>query len=724
MGHESLDLLQQRNGKLNLMKISMGWRLCFALLAITLSNHRAFAAGVVTAATEAELRSALVGGGNITFSVSGKITLTTPLVITNDTVVDGSGQAVILSGGSSVRVFTVDPNAKLTLKQVTIADGLALGTNGTPGVDGGPGRGGAVYLNGGTLSGEACVFTNNVAVGGDGAYISWPFPRNGAGGVGQGGSIFSQGGVVALTNCMFIGNWAKGGMAGVSPLYGDPNSFNYGGTSSGGAICSTQAQVTLANCLVRGNTSFGGRGRRSLTIRESGSAFGGAVQINGGSLALLQSVFEGNSSLVEYGNSVVQGGAVLQTSGTLEINQCYFNGNRIIGGVGLVYGVSWGWPGGNGLGGAICLLGGTAGITNSTFADNVIEGGKQASGNTPGAALGGAVYSTATVNLENCTVAGNAARAGENQGTGLQGGAYGGGLCNQGGTMSLVCVTAAGNAAIPSATNVSLSNAIAQGGALFTTNGTASLRGSILASSLSGSNSFGSLTDLGYNLSSDASGNFSAGGSLNNTDPKLGSLDYYGGPTPTMVLLSGSPAIDGGDMVGFPPADQRGHARPYGAAADIGAFESSPPYVIRGTVWGATLNEEVDVVTSTANTTTINHGRYSLEGLAAGTYSVVPTSTNFLFAPTNRLVTVGPDQLNVDYKAYRWNALSLEGVANGVMHLAFAGTNGQSYRILASSNLVDWLPISTNSPVMSNLFEFSAPIIKTNGNRFYRAVRP
>src|SRR6185503_7522124 len=83
--------------------------------------------------------------------------------------------------------------------------------------------------------------------------------------------------------------------------------------------------------------------------------------------------------------------------------------------------------------------------------------------------------------------------------------------------------------------------------------------------------------------------NFSGPGSINNADPILAPLDYYGGPTPTMALLSGSPAIDGGDPITFPTTDQRGHSRPYGLAPDIGAFESSPPYIIRGTISGPTL---------------------------------------------------------------------------------------------------------------------------------------
>jgi hypothetical protein len=78
--------------------------------------------------------------------------------------------------------------------------------------------------------------------------------------------------------------------------------------------------------------------------------------------------------------------------------------------------------------------------------------------------------------------------------------------------------------------------------------------------------------------------------------------------------------------------------------------------------------------------------------------------------------------LNIDFKAYRWNALSIEGVSNGVLHLAYAGTNGQTYRVLASSNLTDWLPISTNTVGSSNLFH----VFDAMGQRarFYRSQWP
>lgn len=56
-------------------------------------------------------------------------------------------------------------------------------------------------------------------------------------------------------------------------------------------------------------------------------------------------------------------------------------------------------------------------------------------------------------------------------------------------------------------------------------------------------------------------------------DPKLGPLADNGGPTLTMALLPGSPAIDAGNTSVAPGTDQRGFPRPAGLAADIGAFE-------------------------------------------------------------------------------------------------------------------------------------------------------
>jgi len=91
------------------------------------------------------------------------------------------------------------------------------------------------------------------------------------------------------------------------------------------------------------------------------------------------------------------------------------------------------------------------------------------------------------------------------------------------------------------------------------------------------------MTSDGYNLSSDSTCNFSNTGDLNNTDPLLGPLQNNGGPTETMALLRGSPAIDAGNPIGCTDnldhlltTDQRGMPRPDHedtSGCDMGAYE-------------------------------------------------------------------------------------------------------------------------------------------------------
>ena len=87
------------------------------------------------------------------------------------------------------------------------------------------------------------------------------------------------------------------------------------------------------------------------------------------------------------------------------------------------------------------------------------------------------------------------------------------------------------------------------------------------------------ITSGGGNLFGDPAANcatyFTAPGDRLATDPLLdpaGAGDH-GGPTPTVLVLPGSPAIDGGDDAACPAVDQRGVARPRGAHCDIGAVE-------------------------------------------------------------------------------------------------------------------------------------------------------
>ena len=95
------------------------------LLALVLPASSAHAGGIVTVCDEAHLLAALAGGGMVTFTCSGTITLTSTITIAADTTIDGSGQTVTISGNNAVRVFWVNSGVALTLNELTVANGNA-----------------------------------------------------------------------------------------------------------------------------------------------------------------------------------------------------------------------------------------------------------------------------------------------------------------------------------------------------------------------------------------------------------------------------------------------------------------------------------------------------------------------------------------------------------------------------------------------------------------------
>jgi hypothetical protein len=103
--------------------------------------------------------------------------------------------------------------------------------------------------------------------------------------------------------------------------------------------------------------------------------------------------------------------------------------------------------------------------------------------------------------------------------------------------------------------------------------GTLALENSIIAYPGTSSNASGTISDAGYNMSSDGSANFESGTSFNFTDPLLLPLANNGGPTLTMALSSDSPAVDSGTAAGAPSTDQRGLPRPSGSGVDMGAYQ-------------------------------------------------------------------------------------------------------------------------------------------------------
>ena len=119
------------------------------LLALAVPASPAHAGGVVSICDEAHLLAALAGGDTVTFSCSGTISLTAPIVITADTTIDGSGHVVTISGNNAVRVFTVNAGVAFTLTELTIANGTVSDYE----------SGGGIYITEGTLTVSNCTLS-------------------------------------------------------------------------------------------------------------------------------------------------------------------------------------------------------------------------------------------------------------------------------------------------------------------------------------------------------------------------------------------------------------------------------------------------------------------------------------------------------------------------------------------------------------------------------------
>lgn len=119
------------------------------------------------------------------------------------------------------------------------------------------------------------------------------------------------------------------------------------------------------------------------------------------------------------------------------------------------------------------------------------------------------------------------------------------------------------------------------GGALYTQASTLTLQSSIIADNIRGSASGSVPDDLYTGNSATITGANNLITSSNHAlpldtitgCPRLGPLADNGGPTLTHALLHTSPAIDTGNTTSGTTVDQRGDPRPFGAAADIGAYE-------------------------------------------------------------------------------------------------------------------------------------------------------
>jgi hypothetical protein len=329
--------------------------------------------------------------------------------------------------------------------------------------------------------------------------------------------------------------------------------------SGGGILNAGVGTMTIDNCVVSDNSV----GRSDSTHFVHG---GGIANTGGGQIDIFSSTITGNTAEGDGGGiyNTNQGNVTLRNT-TLSNNTTatddYF------------------------VGGAIYNASGTVNVTNSTLANNSASG------------LGGAIFNTDIMGITNCTISGNAAVQSETSGH-----SQAGGICN---FADPAIYSPAGASSLIIKSSLVAQNTAAEGA----------------------QDVLGPFISLGFNLigESDGSTGFDSPTDLTGTsaaplDPLLdpNGLQDNGGPTQTIALRFGSPAIDQGTSESFTnvptdvlATDQRGSGFPRtfddpaipnaagGEGTDIGAFEvqtAGPTSTILGNISTRLLVETGDNV--------------------------------------------------------------------------------------------------------------------------------
>jgi hypothetical protein len=460
----------------------------------------------------------------------------------------------------------------------SLRDAIALTPSGGT-VDFQPGLTGTILLTSGELA-----ITNDVTIAGPGVdvltvsgdhasrvfNIGTPFTvdisgitiTDGVATSASGGGILN-GGRVTVTNSTLSGNFTNylgGGIYnynnGTLTVINSTLSGNSAGGAGGGGIANVSGEVTVANSTLSGNTTSGGGGgfynQGNLTVTNStlsgnsASGAGGGI-VNYGTGIITNSTLSDNvAGPIYLGGGIFNAGALTVTSSTLSGNSS--GGGGGIGTNGGTLTVTSSTLSGNSAvtGGGIENDNATVIVTNSTLMGNSVFDGPFSRGD------GGGFFNTGTLTLTSSTLSGNSAE-------------YGGFVYNLSGTLTLTDCTVSGN------------TAFAQDGGISNDHfATLHTRNTIVAGNTAPTapDLAGDLGSQGYNLIGNSQGGSGfVATDLLDVDPGLGPLQDNGGPTQTMALLAGSPALNAGDPAQLGVADQRGVVRRGGV--NIGAYQAS-----------------------------------------------------------------------------------------------------------------------------------------------------
>jgi hypothetical protein len=511
----------------------------------------------------AAITAATLDTGNHTIEFDPSLTTSGPATITLSTVGDTTvgpsdfgirtnitiqgptgSNGITLDNSGSQRLFYVSATGNLTLQDLTLTGGKAIGGDGASsgilGVEGGGGAGlGGAIFNAGTLSIQNSTLTGNTAQGGMGGGLSGGnlFGGGGGGGLGGNGSTSTASGILSTPG--FTGGAPNGGSGGTQ---GSPNggAGGYGGGGGGGALYYSTFTYGAGGPGGFGGGGGGGSGCGSGNHGGPGGdgGFGGGGGASGAFFTIgAAGGFGGHAGDGHYaGSGAGLGGAVFNSAGSVTITSTTITGNTAL---------SQGSNsthrdyGGDGLGGGIFNLNGTVTAVNSTFAANTVTDG----GGAPDPAAGGALY--------NLQLAG-------------------------------VNIPGSGGSATLNLTNDIFANST--GGPDFDNNG-GTVATSVANLYVSGANVPGS----GFTQTTTAALN-------------LGPLQSNGGPTPTLAIDNTSSAFNAGINAGAIGSnfDQRGpgFARITFGTVDVGAYEAQSSAAL--SLSGSPFSENGGTATVTA----------------------------------------------------------------------------------------------------------------------------
>jgi fibronectin-binding autotransporter adhesin len=495
------------------------------LTASRVEGNRASATGTASATA--------VGAGILS---SGPLTLVGTTVSSNRAVANSSGGSSTAVGGG------VEGGSGLLTVSSSHLDGnhaTAIATNSATAV------GGGLYWNDSTFDASVRSSTLNANV----VTATTTAGSGGAIGVGGGADLTIHSGVVSDT--LLAGNQVTA------------TSFGGGGVAvGGGAGITSSTGTTVTRTRITGS-------HLAADGATNATAVGGGATVSG-PLVVRSSSFSTNTMRAHSGTgpaSAGAGGLSGDSGKRLSLSKTTVDQNHVVaesaGADASTYG------------------GGTAGgsplsVVASTISRNTLKATAQGA-HTAAANGAGMVASGSSAKITNSTIASNLGRAVSGAASGTAVGA-GGGIYSNSTSLQLLDTTVARNLA----SGVAHLHTI-HGGGLEVASGTTTIEATILglnsAPAVGGPNCNGTVKSSGFNVLGSTSGcTFMHKPSDKlNVNPKLGALANNGGPTLTLALLAGSPAIDR-----IPPvacavhADQRGVHRPQGPRCDTGAFEVHP----------------------------------------------------------------------------------------------------------------------------------------------------